>query len=229
MTSRDLESVALTLVGEGKGILAAAETTPAPRRRFDALGRSTEHSGRAYRELLFASPGTGKFINGVIIYDETIRQKSFASTPLTQASSSQGILAGIKVDALTKPLAGSPPSTIVAGKKSPYQASVGKVATATLRCLRRHVPVAAPGIVFLSGGQSARLPTAHLNAINRLPGSTPRKIRHGRSENHAAGQQALYHRASCNAAACVGKYTVGMEAASPNTDDPPNDWDEHDD
>jgi fructose-bisphosphate aldolase class I len=97
-----------------------------------------------------------------------------------------------------------------------------------------------PGIVFLSGGQSARLATAHLNAINRLPDSKPWKISfsygralqdpaleawHGQKENLAAGQQALRRRASFNGAASVGKYTNEMEAA-PGADDAPDhrDW-----
>jgi len=93
-----------------------------------------------------------------------------------------------------------------------------------------------PGIVFLSGGQSARLATEHLNAINRLPGPRPWKVSfsygralqdpaleawHGRDDNLAAGQRALYHRARSNAAASVGKYTDEMEAASQGGDDPP--------
>ena len=105
------------------------------------------------------------------------------------------------------------PNMVIAGKECPRQASVQEVATATLRCLRRHVPAAVPGIVFLSGGQTDRLATAHLNAINRLPGPKPWKISfsygralqdpaleawHGRDENLAAGQQALYRRARCN-------------------------------
>ena len=65
---------------------------------------------------------------------------------------------------------------VLAGKACDRQASVEEVATATLHCLRRHVPAAVPGIVFLSGGQNARLATAHLNAINRLPGPKPWKI-----------------------------------------------------
>ena len=65
------------------------------------------------------------------------------------------------------------PNMVVAGKECDRQASVEEVATATLRCLRQHVPAAVPGIVFLSGGQNARLATAHLNAINRLPSPKP--------------------------------------------------------
>jgi fructose-bisphosphate aldolase class I len=68
------------------------------------------------------------------------------------------------------------PNMVVAGKVCTRQPSVEEVATATLRCLRRHVPAAVPGIVFLSGGQNATLATVHLNAINRLPGLKPWKI-----------------------------------------------------
>jgi fructose-bisphosphate aldolase class I len=119
------------------------------------------------------------------------------------------------------------PSMVIAGKDCSRPASMQEVATATLRCLRRHVPAAVPGIVFLSGGQKDRLATAHLNAINRLPGPKPWKISfsygralqdaameawHGRDENLKAGQQALYHRARCNGAAARGEYTDGTEA-----------------
>jgi fructose-bisphosphate aldolase, class I len=119
------------------------------------------------------------------------------------------------------------PSMVIAGKDCSRQASVQEVATATLRCLRRHVPAAVPGIVFLSGGQKDRLATVHLNAINRLPGPKPWKLSfsygralqdaaleawHGRDENVKAGQQAFYHRARCNGAATGGEYTDEMEA-----------------
>jgi fructose-bisphosphate aldolase class I len=105
---------------------------------------------------------------------------------------------------------------------------VEEVATATLHCLRRHVPAAVPGIVFLSGGQKDRLATAHLNAINRLPRPKPWKLSfsygralqdaaiaawRGRDENLKAGQQAFRHRARCNGAATRGEYTDQMEAA----------------
>ncbi len=132
------------------------------------------------------------------------------------------------------------PNMVLPGKDCTRQASVEEVATATLRCLRRHVPAAVPGIVFLSGGQNARLATAHLNAINRLPGPKPWKVSfsygralqdpaleawHGRDENLADGQRALYWRASSNGAASIGKYTDEMEAASPSADDPHHhDW-----
>src|SRR4030095_12782016 len=68
------------------------------------------------------------------------------------------------------------PNMVIAGKECSRQASVGEVATATLRCLRRHVPAAVPGIVFLSGGQDPCLATTHLNAINQLPCPKPWRI-----------------------------------------------------
>src|SRR5215467_14058354 len=109
MTSHALESVALTLVTGGKGILAADQTVPTLTKRFDTLGiPSTEQSRRTYREMLFTSPGAAEFISGVIMQDETIRQKSSDGTLLAQVLSKQGILPGIKVDTGAKPLAGSP-------------------------------------------------------------------------------------------------------------------------
>ncbi len=118
------------------------------------------------------------------------------------------------------------PNMVIAGEDSSKQATVQEVAAATLRCLRRHVPAAVPGIVFLSGGQDGRLATAHLNAINRLSGVKPWALSfsfgralqdsaleawHGRDENLTAGQQGLYQRARCNGAACLGSYTDEME------------------
>jgi fructose-bisphosphate aldolase, class I len=334
-----LESVAATLVAEGKGILAADESVSTLTRRFDALGiQSTEQSRRAYREMLFTTRGVAEFISGAILYDETIRQKSSDGMPLAQALSRQGIVPGIKVDTGAEPLAGAPeetvtegldglrdrlaeyhgmgarfakwraviritpnlpspacvsanahalaryaalcqerqlvpiiepevlmngahtierceqvtgkvlhavfdallengvsleamllkPNMVIAGTECPRPASVQEVASATLRCLRRHVPLAVPGIVFLSGGQTDRMATAHLNAINRMPGPKPWKISfsygralqdaamaawRGRYENLEAGQQAFYHRARCNGATTRGEYTDQMEAA----------------
>jgi fructose-bisphosphate aldolase, class I len=338
--SQDLESMAATLVADGKGILAADESVATLTRRFDPFGiQSTDQSRRAYREMLFTTPRAAEFISGAILYDETIRQKSSDGTPLAEVLLSQGMVPGIKVDTGAEPLAGSPeekvtegldglrdrlaeyhrmgarfakwraviritdrlpsvacvsvnahalaryaalcqeqqlvpivepevlmngahgierseevtgavlhavfgalfeqgvsleaillkPSMVIAGMECARQASVEEVATATLRCLRRHVPAAVPGIVFLSGGQRDRVATAHLNAINRLPGPKPWQISfsygralqdaaleawHGRDENLEAGQRALYHRARCNGAAARGEYTAAMEAES---------------
>jgi fructose-bisphosphate aldolase class I len=116
MTSQDLQNTALTLVAEGRGILAADETVPTLTRRFDALGiQSTEQSRHTYREMLFTAPGAAEFISGAILQDETIRQRSSAGTALARVLSNQGILPGIKVDTGAKPLAGSPGETVTEG------------------------------------------------------------------------------------------------------------------
>src|SRR5215467_11179602 len=340
MERQGLEQTATALIAKGKGILAADETVPTLTKRFSTLKiESTEDSRRAYRELFFTTPDVSEFISGVILQDETIRQKNAAGTPLAEVLSKQGIIPGIKVDTGAKVLAGSPeekitegldglrdrlkeysamgarfakwraviritdtlpspvcvnvnahalaryaalcqeqgivpivepevlmdgshtiercedvtssilhavfhtlfeqcvrlegmllkPNMVIAGKDCPKKASVEEVAMATLRCLRRHVPAAVPGIVFLSGGQSARLATVHLNAINRLPGAKPWKITfsygralqdaaleawHGRDDNVKAAQEALSHRARCNGASSLGRYTDEMEATS---------------
>jgi fructose-bisphosphate aldolase class I len=118
------------------------------------------------------------------------------------------------------------PNMVVAGAASPHQASVAQVAEATLRCLRRHVPPAVPGIVFLSGGQNDVLATRHLNAINQAEGPKPWTLTFsygralqdaalaawgGKPENRAAAEQQLYHRARCNGLAAVGAYTEAEE------------------
>ena len=118
------------------------------------------------------------------------------------------------------------PNMVISGKACPKQASVQDVAEATLRCLRRHVPAAVPGIVFLSGGQSDVVATKHLDAINKLDTPRPWKISfsygralqdpamqawHGKAAQLKAGQQAFYHRAKCNGAAARGKYADAME------------------
>lgn len=110
--SYERESIAQTLLADGKGILAADETVPTLTRRFDTLGiQSTEQSRRTYREMLFTAPGVAEFISGVILQDETIRQQGSGGMPLAQVLSNQGILPGIKVDTGAKPLAGSPDET----------------------------------------------------------------------------------------------------------------------
>jgi fructose-bisphosphate aldolase, class I len=116
LTPQDLGGAALTLVGKGKGILAADETVPTLTRRFDTLGiQSTEQSRHKYREMLITSRGAAEFINGVIMHDETIRQKGSDGRPLVEVQSAQGILPGIKVDMGAKPLAGFPGETITEG------------------------------------------------------------------------------------------------------------------
>ncbi len=113
--THELEGVAMTLVAEGKGILAADETVHTLTKRLEALGiQSTEKSRCTYRAMLF-SAGAAEFISGVIMHDETIRQTSSDGTPLIQVLSKQNILPGIKVDAGAKPLAGTPDETVTEG------------------------------------------------------------------------------------------------------------------
>jgi fructose-bisphosphate aldolase class I len=339
MSVQDLDSTVKALVAEGKGILATDETVATVTKRLNALHiESTPDSRRTYREMFFTTPGAAEFISGVIVYDETIRQKSSSGIPLAEVLSKQGIIPGIKVDTGAKPLAGSleetvtegldglrdrlreyrgmgagfakwraviritdtlpsvtcvnvnahalgryaalcqeeglvpivepevlmdgnhtierceevtgyvlhmvfnalydqrvslekmllKPNMVISGKACPKQATVTDVATATLRCLRRHVPAAVPGIVFLSGGQSDVVATKHLSAINTLETPRPWKVSfsygralqdsalaawHGKAEQFKAGQQAFHHRAKCNSAAARGRYTETMERA----------------
>src|SRR5262245_52279977 len=116
MASMDLEKTAKTLVADGKGILAADETPGTLAKRFEALKIVfTADSRRAYREMLFTTPGAAAFISGAILQDETIRQKSSTGTPMAGVLSKQGILPGIKVDTGAKDLAGFPGETITEG------------------------------------------------------------------------------------------------------------------
>src|SRR4030042_6579504 len=97
MNVGELEAVARSLVAFGKGILAADESAPTIEKRFKAIDvPSTEENRRAYRDLLFTSPGVSEFISGVILYDETIRQRSADGTPLTKVLDRQGVVPGIK-------------------------------------------------------------------------------------------------------------------------------------
>ena len=102
----ELHETAVALVAPGKGILAADESTGTITRRFAAIGvESTEETRRAYRELLFTTPGAEDFISGVILFDETIRQTAADGTPFPGAACLEGIVPGIKVDRGAKPLA----------------------------------------------------------------------------------------------------------------------------
>ena len=339
MPPRGMESVARSLVAEGKGILAADESSPTIEKRFRSINLpSSEENRRSYRELLFTTPGVSEFISGVILYDETIRQKAKDGISFPQVLSGQEIISGIKVDKGAKSLAGFPgekvtegldglrerlseyremgarfakwravivigdgipttfcvkanahalgryaalcqeadlvpivepevlmdgshtidrceevttatlsivysellahrvalegtllkPNMVLSGKDCPKQAGPSEVAEATVRCLRRTVPSAVPGIVFLSGGQSPEQATLNLSAMNAL-GRHPwelsfsygralqepvLKVWKGDPGNVAAAQRAFYHRARCNGAARFGKYTKEMEATA---------------
>jgi fructose-bisphosphate aldolase class I len=338
MKDDNLQSIAKRLVAPGKGILAADESLPTIEKRFKSINLpSTEENRRAYREVLFTTKGVGEFISGVILFDETIRQKTKDGRPFVQALEEQGIIPGIKVDKGAKAMANFPgekitegldglrdrlkeyrglgarfakwravitigegiptqtcidanaealaryaalcqegelvpivepevlmdgshtierhfevtertlrsvfralaehrvalegmllkPNMVLSGKECPQQASVQEVAEATVRCMKRVVPAAVPGLVFLSGGQTDQQATEHLNAMNRLPDlpwqlsfsygralqAPVLKAWQGDAANVAAAQQAFYHRAWCNSKARFGDYTEAMETA----------------
>jgi fructose-bisphosphate aldolase, class I len=111
-----LEKTARAIVAPGKGILAADESFPTIEKRFKSIDvESTEDNRRAYREMLFRTPGIGDHISGVILFDETIRQRAEDGTPLTKVLQDAGVIPGIKVDTGAKPLAGAPEEKITEG------------------------------------------------------------------------------------------------------------------
>jgi fructose-bisphosphate aldolase, class I len=338
MNRSELEAIARAMVAPGRGILAADESTGTIKKRFDAIKvENTEEHRRAYREMLFTAPGIAEYISGVIMYDETLRQKTRAGVPFPELLAKLGVVPGIKVDAGAKPLAGFPgetitegldglrerlteyhklgarfakwravidigvsiptafaidanahalaryaalcqeagiapivepevlmdgdhtierceevtdavlnavfgqlfahrihlegmvlkPNMVIAGKKCPKRAAPAQVTEATLRCLRRHVPSAVPGIAFLSGGQSETEATEHLSLMNQASGvpwaltfsygralqESALKAWAGKPESVGAGQKAFLHRARLNGLARRGQYTAALEAA----------------
>src|SRR5438105_14286283 len=101
-----LQDVARAIVAPGKGILAADESSGTIKKRFDGIGcESTEDRRRAYREMLFTAAGAADHVSGVILFDETIRQKASDGRTLVEILESQGVHPGIKVDKGTAPLA----------------------------------------------------------------------------------------------------------------------------
>lgn len=338
MLVRELEATARTMVAPGKGILAADESTGTIEKRFSGIKvESTEENRRAYRDMLFSTKELGQYISGVILYDETIRQKSANGAPFVELLARAGIIPGIKVDTGAKDLALCPgekvtegldglakrcaeyvkmgakfakwravitigrdapgttcivanahalgryaaicqeaglvpivepevlmdgdhgvdrceeltewtlnavyealyvnrvrlegsvlkPSMVLSGRGCAQQAGVEEVAERTVRTLKRTVPAAVAGIVFLSGGQSDELATAHLDAMNRMfAGKVPwplsfsygralqqpaLKAWKGSAANVARAQAALLHRARMNSLACLGRYTPDLE------------------
>jgi fructose-bisphosphate aldolase, class I len=117
MNLGELNRVAEAMVAPGRGILAADESTGTIKKRFDTLGvESTADTRRDYREMLFRTKDAmSKYISGVILYDETIRQKAKDGTPLVELITQAGSLPGIKVDKGTKPLPFCPGETITEG------------------------------------------------------------------------------------------------------------------
>jgi fructose-bisphosphate aldolase, class I len=116
MNVKELNAVAKAMVGKGKGILAADESSPTIKKRFDSIGAaSTEENRRRYREMLFTAKGAEAYIGGVILYDETIRQSTSKGVPFPKYLNDLGMIAGIKVDTGAKALAGFPGELITEG------------------------------------------------------------------------------------------------------------------
>lgn len=117
MELAELSKVATAMVAPGRGILAIDETAGTLKKRLDAIGvESTPDNRRDYREMLLRSAdGMGKYISGVILFDETIRQKAKDSTPLVELIEKTGALPGIKVDKGVKPLPFCPGEVITEG------------------------------------------------------------------------------------------------------------------
>lgn len=116
MNRGELARIASAMVVKNKGILAADESTSTIKKRFDSIQlESTEEHRRAYREMLFTAPGVSDYISGVILYDETLRQKSKDGVPFPELLARKGVIPGIKVDTGAKPLAGFKGETITEG------------------------------------------------------------------------------------------------------------------
>jgi len=117
MNLAELNKIAKSMVAPGRGILAADESSSTIKKRFDAIGiESTPDTRRDYRELLFRSnDAMAKYVSGVILYDETIRQNAKDGTPLVRLIEKSGSIPGIKVDKGTKPLPFCPNEVITEG------------------------------------------------------------------------------------------------------------------
>jgi fructose-bisphosphate aldolase class I len=116
MNIGELNAIARAMVAKNRGILAADESTSTIKKRFDSIKlESTEENRRAYREMLFTAPGAKDYISGVILYDETLRQKTKDGVPFPTYLAQNGMIPGIKVDEGAKPLAGYAGETMTEG------------------------------------------------------------------------------------------------------------------
>jgi fructose-bisphosphate aldolase class I len=116
MNLQAMTETARALTARGKGILAADESHGTIGKRFAAVGvENTPENRRQYRQLLFQTPGIADVLGGVILFDETIRQRSDDGTPFPELLARLGIVPGIKVDAGAKPLAGAPEERVTEG------------------------------------------------------------------------------------------------------------------
>lgn len=116
MDPKQLNSVAKAMVADGKGILAADESSPTIKKRFDTINtESTEANRQRYREMLFTTPGVADYIGGVILFDETLRQATSDGVPFAKYLGEKGMIPGIKVDKGAKPMADCPGETLTEG------------------------------------------------------------------------------------------------------------------
>ena len=112
----DLARTVRQILAPGRGILAADESTGTIAKRFASVGvENSEGNRRAYREMLFDTQGMAEFISGVILYEETLGQKSAAGEPFPRLLERRGVVPGIKVDKGTVPLPGAPGEVVTQG------------------------------------------------------------------------------------------------------------------
>lgn len=116
MNPEVLKATAQAMVADGKGVLAADESTGTIKKRLDSINtESTEDSRRTYRDMLFTTPGMEDSISGVILFEETLFQSSVGGKPFPELLAGKGVIPGIKVDKGAKPLAGAPGETVTEG------------------------------------------------------------------------------------------------------------------
>jgi fructose-bisphosphate aldolase class I len=243
------------LVTGGKGLLAMDESNPTCNKRFASVGiPETEDARRAYRELILTAPGLDEVGLVPIVEPEVLMDGGHALKRCREVT--EEVLRSVFEQLYTQRVALEgmilKPNMVLPGltcslRKEVSEVGVGEqqyavrlidrqpdelqavneVADATVRCLLRTVPAAAPGVAFLSGGQPCELASTRLNAMNarfksRLPWalvfSFARAIQQpaleiwrGEEANVKAAQRALLHRARCNRAACRGEYGAAME------------------
>src|SRR4030066_1144271 len=116
MNIAELKSVASAIVAKQKGVLAADESSPTIKKRFYSIKvESTEENRRRYREILFTTDGIERFVGGVLLFDETLRQSTRDGVPFPRLLAGRGIIPGIKVDQGAKALALCPGDRVTEG------------------------------------------------------------------------------------------------------------------
>jgi len=116
MNTEELQKIAKQMVAPGKGILAADESNRTAKKRLESVGvEDSEEMRRQYRDLLLSTEGIEDYLNGVILYDETMRQKANDGTPFPELLQKKGIIPGIKVDMSTYDMPGFPGEKLTAG------------------------------------------------------------------------------------------------------------------